>query len=500
MGNGPGNINEYVSAFYKYPKLQGGFAWEWANHGLLTEDSETGETFYAFGGDFGDIPNDSTFVMDGLVDSRHKPTPGLKEYKKAIEPVQLLEVSDGKARFISRYDFITLDHLSCEININCESGLTLKKETDDVPPGIGPGGIFEILLEAVPRDQGEVILNVSLQLKEATPYLEAGFEVANAQIQLNPSAMVNRPASANTDIQITTPSRSTLNIRTKTSCWVFNTLYGTLTSWVKDETELVSKAPTISIFRAQTDNDIPQDGRDWTDKLLHLAKPSTRKVEWSQPSSSEFRITVHQRVAPPVLSWTIDCILTYQFHANGSLIMHVSGTPKGENLPRTLPRIGLVMEMPKQFHHVQWWGRGPGESYRDSKLSQQVGMYNATVDELWMDYEVPQESSNRTDTRWLRIFPTSADSATTEHPDLFIQFSDGQGEERALFDFQASHYSMQDVSEARHPHELWRKKKEEMLLRLDWAHHGLGSGSCGPRTLDQYGLLTEPFEFEILLQ
>lgn len=76
MGTGPGNIKEYVDAFYKYPKLQGGFAWEWANHGLLKKDDKTGEEFYAYGGDFGDIPNDYNFVMDGLVNSDHTPGSG----------------------------------------------------------------------------------------------------------------------------------------------------------------------------------------------------------------------------------------------------------------------------------------------------------------------------------------------------------------------------------------------------------------------------------------
>lgn len=121
MGNGPGAIKEYVEAFYKYPRLIGGFVWEWANHGLRTKTKD-GIEYMAYGGDFGDDPNDGCFVMDGLVDSNHDPTPGLVEYKKAIEPVQTLGVEGKGVRIVNRYDFLTLDHLDCKYAIISEDG------------------------------------------------------------------------------------------------------------------------------------------------------------------------------------------------------------------------------------------------------------------------------------------------------------------------------------------------------------------------------------------
>lgn len=493
MGNGPGNIKEYIDAFYRYPKLQGGFAWEWANHGLLTNDKQTGEAFFAYGGDFGEVPHDSTFVMDGLVNSDHTPNPGLIEYKKAIEPVQFLEVSDDKAKFINRYDFITLDHLSCKISILSDPPTDSKAESVPIPSGVGPGQTFEIQLPHTPSGQGDAFLNVSFRLENATPYLDSGFEIATAQIPLRESSELQKPTEVPESKLEVTSSHNILHIKSATSTWTFNTLHGTLTSWIKDSTELISEAPKIDFFRAPTDNDIPQDGWDWKDKLLHLARVSTRKVEWSQSHESELTITAHQRVAPPVLSWSIDCVLTYRFQANGSLNIHVNGSPKGDNLPRTLPRIGLVMELPKNWQHIQWFGRGPGESYRDSKLSQPLGFYSvSSIDSLWTDYEVPQESSNHADTRWLKLQNGEAS--------LFVQFTRASGKERQMFDYQASHYRMHDVAEAKHPYELRKKRREEVVLRLDYEHHGLGSGSCGPRTLDKYSLLAKDFEFEVLLQ
>lgn len=490
MGNGPGNIKEYIDAFYKYPTLQGGFAWEWANHGLLTKDEKTGEEFYAYGGDFGEDVHDSTFVMDGLVNSDHKPNAGLIEYKKAIEPVQLLESSKTKAKFINRYDFITLDHLVGAYEVVAEKGGNAQRGSIEIPAGVAPGQTFEVELPEVTSSEGEVLLNISFKLKEATLPLSQGFEIATAQVPVTSVAPVQRPSTSSAELDIT-PSRNTLTITAGKSTWTFNTLHGTLTSWLQNSTELISKAPELDFYRAQTDNDIPQDGWDWKDKQLHLAKPSTRRVSWTQDGGA-LKITVHQRVAPPILSWSIDCVLTYTFTPDGALSVHVAGTPQGENLPRTLPRIGLVFEAPTEFQHVQWFGRGPGESYRDSKFSQAVGSHSAqSVDALWVDYEVPQESANRTDTRYL-----SLDNGAGAG--LVAQFEGG--EERRLFDFQVSHYRIRDVEAAGHPYELRRKKREAVVVRLDAAHHGLGSGSCGPRTLDEYSLLCGEFGFEVLLQ
>ncbi|KAF2630794.1 glycoside hydrolase family 2 protein [Macroventuria anomochaeta] len=495
MGNGPGNIKEYIDAFYKYPTLQGGFAWEWANHGLLTKDKQTSEEFYAYGGDFDEEVHDGTFVMDGLVNSDHTPNAGLVEYKKAIEPVQLLEFDEKKAKFINRYDFVTLDHLTLQYSTVSESGAEAKTGSIEIPAGIAAGQTFGIDLPEVGGSEGEVLLSLSFQLKSGTPWLETGFEVATAQVLVIPTSSLKVSSASGGKLDVDTTSRNIIKITGGKSTWTFNTLHGTLTSWSRDSTELISKAPELDFFRAPTDNDIPQDGWDWNDKKLHLAKPFTRKVEWSQPGNGELQVTVHQRIAPPVLSWSIDSIILYTFRADGSLSIRVNGIPQGENLPRTLPRIGLVTELPSQFQNVEWFGRGKGESYRDSKLSQPVGKYSvSSVDELWVNYEVPQESSNRTDTRWVKV----GDGKRS----LLAQFVDvkNDSKDRRTFDFQTTHYRMRDVAEAKHPHELRKKKRDEVVLRLDSEHHGLGSGSCGPRTLDEYALLTEPFKFEILLQ
>ncbi|KAK7184848.1 hypothetical protein DPSP01_002182 [Paraphaeosphaeria sporulosa] len=494
MGNGPGNIKEYVDLFYKYPSVQGGFAWEWANHGLLTKDKETGDEYYAYGGDFGEKVHDSTFVMDGLLNSDHTPNPGLIEYAKAIEPVQLLHSTSSTATFINRYDFVTLDHLTLNWHAVNEEGDETSKGELKIPSGIGPGQDFSVDLPKFKSAKSETVIHFTFNLKESTISLSKGWTVATGEAIVHPSQAIHAPPSSDKDLKVTTPSPNELHIEAGDSKWIFNTLYGHLASWTKHRQELITTPPTLSINRAQTDNDKPQDGWNWHDRLVHLAQPYTRKVSYDQPDSKTLAVTVTQQIIPPVLSWSIDITTVYTFSSAGSVQAHVKGVPTGLNLPDSLPRIGFVLEMPHAFQAVEWFGRGPGESYRDSKFAQHTALHRASsIDALWTDYEVPQESSNRTDTRWVKL-----SSSEKKEVSLLAQFISGK--ERKLFDFQATHYRIDDVAGSDHPYKLHKKKREEVVLRLDAVHHGLGTGSCGPKTLPAYRLETREFEFEVLLQ
>lgn len=147
--------------------------------------------------------------------------------------------------------------------------------------------------------------------------------------------------------------------------------------------------------------------------------------------------------------------------------IEVSGVPRGLNVPGFLPRVGLVFALPSRFEEVGWFGRGPGEGYRDKKFAQRVGMWEMGVEDLMVEYEFPQENGNRTDTRWVRF--GCGDGRLTARLE--------GGKEG--FDFAAGHYYSRDVERAQHPWELRKYKVDEVVVRLDVEHHGLGSASCG---------------------
>lgn len=494
MGTGPGNIKEYIDAFYEHPRLQGGWVWEWANHGLLTKTKD-GIPYYGYGGDFGDVPNDSNFVMDGVLQSDHTPNNGLVEYKKALEPVQVLSSNEKSATIVNRLDFASLDHLACIWSVSDEKGLVSAVTGQIKMPSVPPGALAELPMPTITAMlTGEAFIELSFQLRTATSWAGTGHELAFAQIPIAGALKAIRPASTgSTKAPMVSRSGSVLDITASGQCrWSVNLAYGTLTSWNKNGKEMISQPLEPTFYRAPTDNDAPQDGRDWKEMFLHLARTHTRSIVWHEKDNCVI-VEMQQKFAPPVLSWSLNLTTQYVFDAAGSVQLLVKGTPTGLNLPKTLPRIGVTLGLPSTFQCLDWFGRGPGESYKDMKLSQRCGLHSVSeIDRLWAGSEFPQECSNRTDTRWLRL----SDGETS----LMVQFLDNNElENRCLFDFMASHYHAKDIDEARHPYELERKKQEAVILRLDANHHGLGTGSCGPKTLEQYALAMGPFEYTLLL-
>ncbi|KAF3017039.1 Beta-galactosidase (Lactase) [Neopestalotiopsis sp. 37M] len=401
MGNGPGNIKEYIDQFYKYPRLQGGWVWEWSNHGIKTRNTD-GIEFYGYGGDFGEDLHDRNFCLDGLIFSDHTATPGLREYSKAIEPVQVEGYQgSGKVTIVNRYDSIELEHLTCEVLLVGDGYVTSLGPVSI--PTVAPHA--KVPLKLPPFDiahfKGELYLQIEFRLKVDELWASRGHLVSASQVQLrgptdfgveNSTCPCPRLLSATNE----------LDISTHISRWRFSLIHGRIVSWEKDGLQIIHRGlgPTLSFCRAQTDNDRRTDGLDWEEKLLRLAFPSTRNVTWSTQDSS-IQVLVTVRIAPPALSWSIDCVTKYVFSGDGSLRIEVQGSPQGLNLPATLPRIGLSTAISKELCTVKWFGRGPGESYKDKKLSQSFGNWSSPVEDLSVCYEFPQENGNRTDVRWV---------------------------------------------------------------------------------------------------
>nr|DAA35006.1 TPA_inf: intracellular beta-galactosidase BgaD2 [Chaetomium globosum CBS 148.51] len=500
MGNGPGAIKEYIDLFYKYPRLMGGFVWEWANHGLRTKTKD-GQEYMGYGGDFGDEPNDYNFVMDGLCFSNHTPGPGLVEYKKAIEPVQILSIEDGnKIRIVNRYDFIDLSHLECRWWITSDGS------TDSVCPNTlksprclpGHQALLEIpgLEQKQPADSNLRLMFVNLA---ATPWSPAGHMVADGEVQLT------KPASLRLLRNITNLPTQPLEARSTSTVlsiisshglsWKFDLVRGTLVSWQRLKTGSESLSPNIlteplrfDLYRAQTDNDRGCDfGRNWRDRRLHQAKHHLIQSSWHQREDGAVEVITESRIAPPVLNWALKVTTTYHFAAD-HIYIRAHAKPTGNLLPRAWGRLGLVTAL-AGCTKVHWYGRGPGESYRDKKFSQQVDNWEMSADRLMTDYEFPQENGNRTDVRWVE-FVTAAPARL-----LRARYGDFEGAS-----FSALPYTAEDLDAAQHPYELRERKREDLVVHLDWMHHGLGTGSCGPETLPEYTLhASKEYEFEVVL-
>lgn len=303
------------------------------------------------------------------------------------------------------------------------------------------------------------------------------------------------------DVETIGPNLISITSGTGTK-WKFDLVQGNLLSWTRPrcpDQNLITEPITVDFYRALTDNDRGgRFGQEWRNRRMHQTKHYPQSIRWSRDAKG-VTVTVHGKVAPPVLAWKVELVTSFRFRGD-SLLISVKGRPQGLLLPGTFARIGLTLGI-RDAGRARWWGRGPGESYRDKKLSQSFGKWEETIDDLFVDYEFPQDGGNRTDVRWVEFLsgPSKEDDGLAGHD------SDSERLLRARFgnldgaSFSAMHYTTSDLEECQHPYELYRRKREDTIVRLDWAHHGLGTGSCGPATLPEYELKSKDFKFEVLL-
>jgi len=488
MGNGPGGLKEYWEAFYKHKRLQGGFVWEWIDHGIL-QKTEDGREYYAYGGDFNDHPNDGNFVVDGLIFPNRKPSPGLIEYKKIIEPVKVEEVDlkGGKVRIINRYDFIDLSHLQMAWNVMAD-GKVLQSgtmPTEHIEPGESKVTTIPYSMPDRPMAGTDYWLNIRFILAFDQPWAKQGHEVAWAQFKLPVGIPAVKPISVNSMPSLEWQDKgNVLEIIGSDFELKFDKIKGTIKSWTYNGASLISKGPKLNFWHAPTDNDMKMVD-EWKKFGLHWLQHRVDQVEWQVLNDNKMIvIQVKSRIAPPVLNWGIDAKYTYKVYGSGDIVLEVEGMPKGDKLPDMLPRIGLQLEIPGKLDRVTWYGRGPGESYPDSKEANAFGVYAAGVDELYTPYVYPQENGNRSDTKWVALADiTGIGLLAAGMPEL---------------NFSAHRFTTEDLANAKHTCDLIPRK--EITLNLDYKHNGLGTASCGPKQLPQYQLHPEEFSFAIRLK
>jgi beta-galactosidase/beta-glucuronidase len=493
MGNGPGGLLEYWEAFYHHKRLQGGFVWEWRDHGIR-RTTDDGKEYFAYGADFGDQPNDGNFILDGLLLSDCTPTPGLVEYKKILEPVVVtaLDLAAGKVSLLNRYDFISLDHLTLSWNIMEDARVV---QSGSFPlPSIAAGESAAITIPfANPvsfQRNKDSWLNLSFRLANDFSWAGAGHEVAWAQFLLQSATETLAPVSPNDTLPLQCwEVDGKLHIKGADFALAFDQIYGTISAWSFHGQDLLIQGPRLDFWRAPTDNDhidfnqTPAE-QQWRQAGLHWLQHRVQSVTWRQDEESGVVvIRVGTRIAPPILAWGIDCTSVYTISGSGDVRIDVQGIPRG-TFPRTLARLGLVMTLPERLNQVSWYGRGPGEAYRDTKQANRFGLYRKRVEELFTRYECPQENGNRTDVRWVTL-------TDPRGVGLFARIA-------PQFDFSAHHFTAEDLEKAKHLHELQPRK--EITLHLDYAQHGIGSSSCGPGALPQYELLTQEFHFQARLR
>lgn len=482
MGNGPGGLKEYQDVFYKYENIQGGFVWEWIDHGIYMEDEE-GKPYYAYGGDFGDYPNNFNFCIDGLVFPDQTPSPGLIEFKKVIEPVKIEwhNSEAGEIAVKNMLDFISLDDYI--LLWEAVAGDTILNSGDIDLSGIAPQEerVLTVDLKNVFTSQCNTDhwLNLRVVTRRSSLWAEAGHEVTKGQLILPHFKYSDYSPLESRDEMTVTEDAATIYASGIDFSIEFSKAYGRLISYCYKGQDLIEEAPHFNLWRAPIDNDMYVK-KEWEKKYLKYSKEDVREVSFDYDSSL-ITIKVATRHAPPVFEYGFNLLYTYRIYSSGIVSIELSGTPTG-SFPGMLPKIGIQTGVSGSLKECRWYGRGDGESYCDSKEASLMGVYSKSVEELFTNYVFPQENGNRYDTRWLSLTNAKGNG-------LFIKSS-------RPIEFSAHYYTTEDLETARHQNEL--KKREFITLNLDYAQNGLGSNSCGQEQLPQYRLDAKDFKYSLL--
>ena len=479
MGNSMGNVREMFDLYEKYPCLTGEFIWDFKDQGLLTKSS-TGKTYWAYGGDFGDVPNDGNFCINGLVHPDWSWTAKCYNTKKIYQPLEFAAVS-GKTnvfRMKNKLAFLSSSAYDVSYSIVDEEGNTLSSGsiTDDVAAGKTKDITIDVsALNALPADQ-EAFIYFSAKQREKTAWAEAGYVVAEEKLPVKTAAKPMKKLDFTNAEPLSVEETSTaVNVSGTNFKATFTKSKGTLTGYTYNGTQMLSKALQLNAFRLPTDNDGSKKG-SWDGmglpKLSATGKGTGTNVTLSNDNKT---VTVTMTSTYGSGSNTFDVSMDFIVCADGTIM--VSSFIRPKNTGAILPKLGFRLEMPKEMEQLAWFGRGPWDSYRDRKEACLPAIYESTVTDQYEEYILPQEHGTKQEVRWLSLTNGEGRGLLFAAPDRMAA--------------SAVHFRPEDNytdSNNRSKHTYQFKSCSTAVVNLDAATRGLGNNSCGPDVMAQYEL------------
>ena len=487
MGNGPGALAEYEELFETLDQWHGGFIWEWRDHGLRTRTAE-GTEFFGYGGDFGEVVHDGSFICDGLVLADGTPSPALADLAAVFSPV-VMTVEANRFHVHNRHHALGLDHLQFrwkrEIGGQCAAEGIL-----DVVVPANERGVLELPTEALDASGSEVHLTVTAALRADTPWAEAGHVVARTQVRLDTPAAASplpRPTQGPVHgaglVQVGPAALRAADGR------------------LERLGSIAVTASHVELWRAPTENDriggsfsyesadpeltggygvdAPPTASRWRGAGLDRLSSRTISV-----SDQDGRFEVVQRLLPA--QGTAGAEAAFRWQSEGEAVLAtLEISPIGALAQSSWPRIGWHLALPLGYESVEWFGSGPNEAYADTGDGNWIGRFRLPIDAMTTRYAVPQESGHRPGLRWAEISGPNL-------PTLRIETAGSH-----LPGITVARHDAHTVTAAAHPHELPAPTATHVYL--DAAQHGVGSRACGPDVLPKYQLWPGSTSFTVRL-
>lgn len=491
MGNAVGNLQDYWDAIESSNYFMGGAIWDWIDQSMYNYTKD-GQRYLAYGGDFGDTPNDGQFVMNGIIFGDMKPKPQYFEVKKVYQNVGIswANQQDGTLDIFNK-NYYTDDLTDYEVHWSLSAdGIRVKKGVlplGSVLPRQHKTVRIDGLCDAL--DSGkDYRLDVSFKLKADKPWAKAGYVQADQQLELHKA--ITRPSLASTMDKSLQPLKvmqqeSKITVTGNGNTIVFDKSTGSLHSLVYGGKTIIAagNGPKLDAFRAWINND-NWAYQAWYENGLHNLQHKALDCKWV--SNRDGSVSLSFKVESQGLStaklegadknwkklvetgkrpdFKFTTNVIYTVYPDGSVESQSSITSNKTQL--ILPRLGYVMKLPADMSMMVYNGRGPIGNYPDRKTAQHIGIYEQQdVADEFVNFPKPQDMANHNDSRWVALQGEDGRSvifATTATNNM---------------SFSALPYSAQQLAMANHPHELLQS--DGIYLHLDLAITGLGGNSCG---------------------
>ncbi|MFF5251289.1 glycoside hydrolase family 2 TIM barrel-domain containing protein [Streptomyces leeuwenhoekii] len=448
----------------------------------VTRKKPEEKTFLAYGGDWGDNPNDGNFVADGVVTADRGHTGKAAEVKRIYQAVHAAPVpggAPGAVTLTNEYLFTDLREFDGRWALVADGRAVQKGRLTREQLAVAPLSRKDVTLPVrLPRDPApgtEYFLELSFTTKERTKWAEAGFEVARQQIPLDAGGPAVTPAPL-TSVPALRYEEGDREIRVRGTAFsvVVDKRTGTITSYEAKGSRLIDSGPVPNFWRAPTDND-KGNGQHTRNQTWRDAGARRTVTGTAVRALRDRAVRIEVRGTLPT---TVESAYTtvYTVFGNGEIKVDNTLHPGAATLPY-IPEVGTILFLPRRLDRLHYYGRGPEENHWDRNNGTDVGLYSGTVAEQWTPYIRPQENGNKTDVRWAAL--TGRDGAG-----LLVC-----GE--PLLEVNASYFTPEDLSSGvRHDYQL--TPRDQIVLRVNHRQMGVGGdNSWGAHTHDEYKLFAD---------
>jgi len=481
MFNSMGAIGEYNDIFDKYESLLGGAIWEWQDQGIWNK-RDPKHVILAYGGGFGEFPNDHYFIHKGVVASDRSLKPHYPEMKHAYQWIGISEgnMEEGIVKIKNKYQFINLKGFNASWTLS-ENGTIVGSGTYpsfDVKPGMETSVQVPYKITN-PKAGAEYFLRISYTLANDEIWAKKGYEVASQQFRLPVKTPVSQtPVSVTRPLTMIKGDKS-ITIKGEGFSVGFDMTSGTFSSLESNGVNILKTdgGPRLHLWRAAHRNDDMYADRGWITNGIKELKWNVQDISAEQTSASEVKISV-RLYGEGKNGFNVNHDVVYKISGNG--IITAENSINSSNPQQVAGRIGIRMFLDKQFEQAEYFGRGPMENYQDRKRGFDVGVYKSTVRELLTPYEKPMDAGNHEDVRWVKL--------TNQGGIGLMAMCDS-----TLLQFTALPYSDEQMDNVEYRIDL--PQSNATVFCLSYRTLGVGSNSCGPRPLPQFMVYTAPASF-----